>query len=502
MAEALAALTVLAYIACVAISFPRMVERLYWNTDAAGAFVIASLYHLHHTVVIPRFGWWTSLWWMLATRHLPGHVVVWEATGYVFVVLTAAFVGWATGRVAGRTAGTLAAACTIVVGPAALSNLVIVNFHTSTPFTAAALSAYLVVLARTRSWLLTVAIGVLAAVNTASDGILWIAGIAPFFVGTLVLVFLTRRRDIALRGGLVCGLTLVGVPTTDFVMRELGFHLVPVAVQLAGIGDDVTNFIKLGKSIALLFGANHYFPGVYPSTGLRYAITFIAFAGVGATLVAAGRFLLRRSDPRRTAYACYWAVSALLVACAFWLTNIGTGVNVTGGPNYLFALIPATGAGVGLMTAGSNAGRILAAVAIAFVGSVNMVAIVKTHRYLSYGASVYGPQAIHFLEQRGLEHGYAGYYDSQSLMWKSGLRLVIVSAQACADGVHLCKIPDFTIDSWFKPRPGPTFLIVDPLGGMTFRPPPSFGPPTATRHFGPQAVVYVFPRDVIAANVR
>ena len=237
MAEALAALTVLAYIACVAISFPRMVERLYWNTDAAGAFVIASLYHLHHTVVIPRFGWWTSLWWMLATRHLPGHVVVWEATGYVFVVLTAAFVGWATGRVAGRTAGTLAAACTIVVGPAALSNLVIVNFHTSTPFTAAALSAYLVVLARTRSWLLTVAIGVLAAVNTASDGILWIAGIAPFFVGTLVLVFLTRRRDIALRGGLVCGLTLVGVPTTDFVMRELGFHLVPVAVQLAGIGD-------------------------------------------------------------------------------------------------------------------------------------------------------------------------------------------------------------------------------------------------------------------------
>jgi hypothetical protein len=177
-------------------------------------------------------------------------------------------------------------------------------------------------------------------------------------------------------------------------------------------------------------------------------------------------------------------------------------VNVTGGPNYLFALIPATGAGVGLMTAGSNAGRILAAVAIAFVGSVNMVAIVKTHRYLSYGASVYGPQVIHFLERRGLEHGYAGYYDSQSLMWKSGLRLVIVSAQACADGVHLCKIPDFTIDSWFKPRPGPTFLIVDPLGGMTFRPPPSFGPSTVTRHFGPQAVVYVFPRDVIAANVR
>lgn len=507
-AEALAALTLLAYIACVAVSFPRIVDGLYWNTDAAGAFVIASLYHLHHTVVIPRFGWWTSLWWMLATRHLPGHVVVWEATGYVFVVLTAATVGWATGRIAGRTAGIVAAACTIVVGPAALSQLVIVNFHTSTPFTAAVLSAYLVVLARTRSWVVTVGVGVLAAVNTASDPIGWIAAIAPFFVGTLLLAFLTRRRDIALRGGLVCGLTLVGVPTTDFVMRELGFHLVPVTVQLASIRDDVTNFIKLGKAIALLFGANHYFPGTYPSTGLRYAITFIAFAGAGATFVAAARFLRRRSDPQRTAYACYWAVSALLVACAFWLTNIGTGAGPAGyGVSYLFALIPAIGAGVGLVTAGWNAGPILASIAIAFVGSVNMAAIVKTQKYggianSGWGASVHGPQVIRFLEQRGLEHGYAGYYDSQSLMWKSGLRFVTISAYACSDGVHLCKIPDFTIDSWFKPRRGPTFLIVDPEQGLTFRPPPSFGRPSVTRHFGPQEVVYVYPRDVIASIVR
>ena len=59
----------MAYIACVAVSFPGRVERLYWNTDAAGAFVLTQLYHLHDTVVIPRFGWWTSLWWLLATRH-------------------------------------------------------------------------------------------------------------------------------------------------------------------------------------------------------------------------------------------------------------------------------------------------------------------------------------------------------------------------------------------------------------------------------------------------
>jgi len=491
-----------AYIACVAVSFPGRVERLYWNTDAAGAFVLAQLYHLHHTVVIPRFGWWTSLWWLLATRHLPGHVQLWEATGYVFAVATAAIIGWATARVAGRGAGLLAAGCTVVVGRAALSSLMIVNFHTSTPFMAAVLGAYLVVLVRVRSWLLTAGVGVLAAVNTASDPILWIAGIAPFAAGACALALLSRRRDIALRGALVCGITIAGVITTDQVMSAIGFHIVPVTVQLAGLADVVPNFVKLGKSIALLFGANHYFPGIYPSTPLRYAITFIAFAGLATTLIAAGRFLLRRSQPEATAYACYWAVSALLVSLAFWLTNIGTGVGYTGGVNYLLALVPATGAGVGLLTARSNVGRIAAGLAIAFVGTINMVGIVNRHRHISAGAGAYGPQIIRFLERRGLKHGYAGYYDAQSLMWKSGLRMVIGSAQACPDQVHLCKIPDFTIDTWYKARPGPTFLIVDPPQGLAFKPPPTLGRPSEIRRVGPQAVVYVFPRDVISPLVR
>jgi hypothetical protein len=87
-------------------------------------------------------------------------------------------------------------------------------------------------------------------------------------------------------------------------------------------------------------------------------------------------------------------------------------------------------------------------------------------------------------------------------MWKSGLRLTIDPVHQCPDRVRLCKHRAFTYDSWFKARPGPTFLIVDPPQGLAFKPPPSFGRPSEVQRVGPQAVVYVFPRDLIASGVR
>src|SRR5947208_10135764 len=120
--EWLPALPALAYVVVVAARFPALVRALYWNSDAASAFVFGGLLRGHGPVEIPRFGWWTSMWWLLATRKLPGHEYLWEVTGYVFVLATAALLGWATYRVAGRWAGLAAAATVVVVGPKALTS--------------------------------------------------------------------------------------------------------------------------------------------------------------------------------------------------------------------------------------------------------------------------------------------------------------------------------------------------------------------------------------------
>src|SRR5262249_34892696 len=157
------------------------------------------------------------------------------------------------------------------------------------------------------SWLLTVAIGVLAGANAASDPLLWIAGIAPFAVGAGVLALRTRRRDIAARAVALLGIAGVCFIGTDRIMSSLGFHIIPVGIQLAGAADLVPNFIKLGKSIALVFGANHFFPDVYPSAPIRYAITLLAFAGLALTIAAAVRLTVRRAGASTQAYACFWA---------------------------------------------------------------------------------------------------------------------------------------------------------------------------------------------------
>jgi hypothetical protein len=486
-----------AYAVVVAAKFPALTRALYWNSDAASAFVFGRLLRGHGTVEIPRFGWWTSMWWLLATRGLPGYKYLWEVTGYVFALATAAILGWATARVAGRWAGLAAASIAVVVGPKALTSLLTVNWHTSTPFTAAVLAAYLVVLMRTSSWLLTLGVGVLAGANAASDPLLWIAGITPFAVGVGVLAVRTHRRDIAARATVLLAVVVACFVATDRIMSSLGFHIIPVGVQFARAADLVANFIKLGKSVALVFGANHFFPGVYPSTPIRYAITLLAFAALALTIVAAVRLTLRRADPSAQAYACYWASTAILLGLGYWATNEGTGVGAGGGVNYVLSLPAAAGVGVALTAARSPLGRIVASLAIAVVGIANIAGITAGRSEPRGGADLYGRAIIRLLEHKGLTHGYGPFWDAQSLTWKSDTRLLVAPVQQCPRrGRALCRFSYFTIASWYKPRPGPSFLIVDPPQGLSSKPPSALGPPSEVHRIGPEVTVYLYPHDI------
>jgi hypothetical protein len=481
--------------------FPALVRALYWNSDAAGAFVLAELIPAHGTVEIPRFGWWTSLWWLLATRGLPAHEHVWEATAYLFALATAAIVGWATARVAGRWGGVTAAAATIVVGPTTLTSLMLVNFHTSTPFTAAVLAAYLVAIARSRSWLLAGLVGALVGVNAASDPLLWVAGIAPFVLSAAVLAFATKRREVASRAAVTLGVAVGFAVATDRMMSSFGFHIVPVGLQPARFADLASNFMALGKSMALLFGANFLSRPMYPGDPLRYAVMVFAFAALAATLVAAARLSVRRSEPTVRAYACYWAMAAVLISVAYWTSNLGSGGGSAGGLNYMLTLAPAAGVGIVLLAAGSSKGRIAASLAIAAVGAVNISSIAHGRAETLFAPRIYGPQLIQLLERKHLTHGYASFWDAQSLTWKSGMRLLIAPVFTCEPSGALCRDPFFTIDSWYEQRPGRSFLIVNAFQGFATKPPAEYGFPSEVDHLGSDIAVYVYPYD-LAQHIR
>ena len=69
------------------------------------------------------------------------------------------------------------------------------------------------------------------------------------------------------------------------------------------------------------------------------------------------------------------------------------------------------------------------------------------------------------MRARGLDQGYAPYFDANVLTWKSAGRVAVRPAQNVADCDHpVCLVPINTISAWYPDPPRvPFFVIVDPL---------------------------------------
>jgi hypothetical protein len=490
----LPALAAAAYLATVAVLGPALVRDVGWDTDVSGPLALAERLRGSGPVYIPHYGEWTSLWWLLATRTLPWHAQLWEATGYVFAVTAAALLGWATARVAGRWAGLTAAAAALVVGPFALRSLLTVALHVTNSFTAAVLGVALVLLTRTRSWPLALAVGLLAGANAASDPLLWIAGIVPFVLAAALLARTTRRIDVALRAAITLAVTIVSAVATNLVMHGLGYHVIGLSVGLARLHALPANTLHLGRMVALLGGANYALPGGYPREPLRALLALLVLAAVVTPVVAAVKLTVRRAEPTVRAYACYWGAATMLLGIVFVITPNAAAL----GPdsmNYLLTLSLAAGTGVALLAARSRRGQLAVALAIATVGAINIAGIAKGHAeiYATNPIRTYEPPLVRLLERKGVTRGYGGYWDAQNITWQSGMRLLIAPVQRCAP--QLCPYNFFTIRSWYEPHPGPTFLILDATNRFIPTAPRFVEKATATYHLGP-LTVYLFDYDI------
>jgi hypothetical protein len=494
----LPALVGAAYVATVAAVGPELVRALQWNTDISGPLALAERLRGDGPVYIPHFGTWTTYWFLLATRGLPGHAAVWEGLGYAFAVATALLLGWATARVAGRWAGVTAGAAALLVGPFALRPLMTLVYHVTNPFTAAVLAAYLVLLTRTRSVVLAVAVGLLAGTNAASDPLLWVAGIVPFAVAAALLARLTRSRPVAVRAALTLAVTLVSAVVTNLVMHALEFHVVGLDLELERVSDLPSNVAHLGRMAALLGGANYSFEPGYPSEPLRAIVAVLTLAAIAAPIAAAVKLALRRAGPELRAFSCYWGAASVLLCLTFVVTPNATDL---GPPStyYLLTLALAAGAGIALLAAGSARAQAAVAVAVAVVGAVNIAGIAEGRAGGQPPLAAHQQHLVELLEQKGVRRGYAGYWDAQNLAWQTRMRLLIAPVTRCTD-TELCPYDFFTIRSWYVPHPGPSFLLLDDTYNVIAGAPPFVRNATDSYRFGP-LTLYLFDYD-IARHVR
>ena len=483
-----------AYVVTVVVLGHELVASNNWDTDVSGPLALAERLRGSGPVSIPHYGEWTTFWWLLATRWLPGHASLWNASGYTLAVAAAIVLGLATARVAGRWAGITAGATALLVGPFALRALLSLALHVTTPVGAVVLAAGLVTLAQTRSRLLVLIVGVIAGTNAASDGLLWFAGVIPFVLAGAVLARATRRRDVAVRTAATVTVTVVSAVVTAIAMRALDFHVIGLDVHLARLHDLPDNVRHLARMTALLGGANYAFPPAYPRDPIRILLALLAFVGVAAPVIAAVK--LRHAAPALRAFSSFWAASVAVLGLVFVVTPNALALG-SKSANYLLAFAPAAGVGVALLGARSRLAQLSVAVAVAFVGAVNIASVANGHAGGTPAVGVYEPQIRAVLERRGATRGYGGYWDAQNLSWQTDMKLLIAPVVNCGD--QLCPYNFFTVRSWYERRGGPTFLLVDPTNAV-IQAPPWASTASEMHHFGP-LTLYVFDDD-IASRIR
>jgi hypothetical protein len=480
-----------AYVVTVVARGTRLVDDNDWDTDVSAPFALAEQLRGSGPVHIPHYGEWTTFWWLLATRWLPWHAVIWDASGYVLAVATAALLTWATARVAGKWAGVTAGAAALVVGPFALRALLSLASHVTNPVGAVVLAAGVVLLPRTRSWLLVVALGLVAGTNAASDGLLWIAGVFPFAVATCLYAWTTRRLDVALRAAATVAVTVASAVVTTIVMRALDFHVIGLDVGFANVRDLPSNVKHLVRMIGLLGGANYALPGPYPREPLRVAVALLWLAGIASPVVAAVK--LRGADAALRAYAWFWAVAVASLCIVFVVTPNAADLGPKSA-NYLLTLAPAAGVGVALLARRAAASQVGVALAVAAVAAVNVGSILDGRAEVTDLPAIQAQwqDVQRVVEREGATRGYAGYWDAQNLSWQSHMQLRVAPVVNCGD--KLCPYTFFTISSWYEEKPGPTFLLIDPTNNVVLAP-PFVSSAASTHRLGP-LTLYVFRYDI------
>ena len=495
----LPALATVGYLATVAILGSQIVHDVGWDTDTSGVFALAERLRGSGPVYVSHQGGWTPLLWMLATRGLPWHAELWKATGYLFAIIGALLLAWATGRVAGRWAGVTAGAIALVIaGPFTLQALVSVSAHVTNPVGAVVLGVGLVFLARGASWPLIVGVGLVAGANAASDPLLWFAGVIPFAFAGALLARATRRVDVAVRAGITVAITVVSAGVTNLVMGALDFHVVGLDAGLAPLRDLPSNILHLGRMIALFGGANYAIPGPYPQEPLRAILALLVFVAVVAPVVAAVVLTIRRTEPTTWAYACYWGAASSLLCLVFVITPNAADLGPKSS-NYLLTLAPAAGAGLALLASRSRARQLAVGVAVATIAALNIGSIADGRAEVTGLAAIetYERPLRQLLDRAGVTRGYAGYWGAQNLSWQTGMHLHVAPVRNC--GEQLCPYNVFTIRSWYELRGGPTFLLIDPTVNAIQATP--FATQAAAVHpFGPMTL-YLFDYD-IARHIR
>lgn len=503
----------------LAVRLRDVIADLYTNADTASATVIGALLGeapADRVVHLGHYPWYSSLWFMRLTADLPGHRQIWMLAPVAATVLVYALLSATAWRTFGRTAGVLAACLLAATSPLVRTGMFTLDTHGGAAVHAIVLAAVLVALAArptlTRPAVLVPAGLVLAAFTAggvASDRLVVPSGLAPFVGAALVAWWISRAaeaRRVAIFAVVVAGLALAG----GAVLTSLMHHrdILPAAYDVAFVRADlVVRNLQLAASGLIAMASGDVFErridlGALPVFA-AFAVALTALwlllragvaAGRSARAGAVARHEAAALPPGQAMYLAFWALALLCSLAAFVLSSV---------PENLFSARYLIVGYVGAIALVAVLGARARHRSLVLAGAIVIVAV-SLHTLASRPLSAdpdlpsarQTDQIEAWLKARGVRNGYAGYWTAAPTTWQSRLRLRVAPVQTCEG--RLCPFTLNTISSWYRPKPGKSFLLI--AGGPSYEfvtEPDPASTPIDQGQVGPVRI-YVYADDIAA----
>ena len=460
-------------------------------------------------------GAWVSLWYGLLTHGLSFHRELWEISPALLTLATAFLIGWSVARVSTRTAGALTVALIVAASPTGVRNFTAAFFHNATIPGVAILGAYLVWLScrpRTRGLVVVSVVLVSLVVGTflASDELLGVVGLAPFFGVSVLLALRTRDRSgLPAVAAVTCGSVVVGEITSG-VMRALDFRTTTPGFGLTRtlVGAHLKwlaqGLLRMGNGLSVA-------PHDSIRTPLTVAAGIVTVSGLLALFLVAGRSLVRSGareaapapTPARPArdglararalHAMFWAASLLCAATAYVVTSVA----LIPSDRYFLVAIPAVAATVPLLLRSRRAAWVIAAGATVFIAASIIALAANDERNLTTRpAAVSQARQIEAVVQKlHLGVGYAGYWEAAGVSWTTNERLHVYPVTDI--GGHIQPMYLARVAAWYRPRPHTSsYLLLEPGDPvLADRLPSGLPRPEREIHLG-QVMLAVYPYDI------
>lgn len=502
------------YLAWLLASLRRVNDAIHLNPDATWGPVLA-----RDLVSGPRGGLiyvgeashLTSIAFLVLTRSLPFRDGLWAIVPMVLYLAGVGLVAWSCMRVAGRWPAILSLAIGTGAGAPVLLTALSEGIHAHTFLADAVLGASLVWLAtRDRLDGKAMAVGglcvVVAGSTLASDPLFLPGGLIPFATAPVLVWLLLRSgrsASLARRVLVMTGMSVVLALVITRWAYRLGFRKTyqTGGYALASPGQAVENLLTFGKHVLSIGNGSVLGKSFGVPYGLRAGMAVTAAAAVVASLIMFFRILgasRRRSSAAGTAlmlHLSYWTLSGVAVGAAFTLSTFTSGPSDTS--RYVIPVFFALAATVPLWAEKANWRRLAVSAGAAMFC---LVSIVGRNALFAYeqvpvfkGMVVYGSRIISFLQEQGVDQGYAGYLNSHPLTYMSDMKVRFYPVISCRQPVsmNLCPFSVNTRTAWYRPKPATrTFVLFDAAAPafITSAPMKEFGPPSVTRRFGDMAI--------------